>query len=485
MERREIPPGIAAAGVALIAAGAFGLRFYHIGGPSFWRDEVFSALYAGFDGRFLWGRGFAMESNPPLYYSLLHVVIGLFGRSETALRLPSAVASALTCWPVYLLGLRFGGRGAGLAAAALFALAPMDLYYGQEARSYALMTLADAVLLLGAARMLGPAPGWRDALLYGVASVATIYLHATGIFLVAVTGATVAVWLARADRAALAKWVAANAAVAVLALPELAMLRLQAASPNLNWISRFDHWSLIAVVNRVLVDDSLFSPLLALAVSAALLALLAGSLLVRRQRAVALLVTVAIPVVWVVLMSLVSLARPTLIPRIAIWSLVPYCVLCAVVLVDRRRNPLRLPLGAVLAVAYGLGLATQARVYPREDWRGLVADIGSGGGTIRVLAFTPNNTPLPVDYYRPALQRGRDVIVTDQTLPQTAEIGVAGMLGAVSAMPAADFAALADGGHAWLVTTADSAVWRDILARCHTPPRFRRDYNGGLLLLGW
>src|SRR5437899_1614552 len=49
------------------------------------------------------------ERTPPLHYLLLHYWIRLFGDSETAIRLPSAIASVGAIWMLYLLVARLFG----------------------------------------------------------------------------------------------------------------------------------------------------------------------------------------------------------------------------------------------------------------------------------------------------------------------------------------------------------------------------------------
>ena len=76
------------------------------------------------DGRY-WtgpGSGVPMTTRPPGCALILCGIFALFGRSYVAAALLNCLASALTCYPAGLCGRLLGGRKAGYAAAALFAL---------------------------------------------------------------------------------------------------------------------------------------------------------------------------------------------------------------------------------------------------------------------------------------------------------------------------------------------------------------------------
>lgn len=107
-----------------------------------WLDEAVSIDFASLGPRLTMTRMLAYDDpNMRLYYTLLSVWMKFSGTSETAMRLPSAICTALTAPLVYLLGVRFYGRWAGLIAATLFALNAFSVEYGQTIRAYALLTL--------------------------------------------------------------------------------------------------------------------------------------------------------------------------------------------------------------------------------------------------------------------------------------------------------------------------------------------------------
>ncbi len=92
--------------------------------------------------------------HPPLYYLVLKSTTYLWGAGPLGLRLVSLVAGLLTLPVLVLLGNRLpGARWSGLLAAACVAVGRFDLFYSQEARSYALYTLFVLLLVLWLAHL--------------------------------------------------------------------------------------------------------------------------------------------------------------------------------------------------------------------------------------------------------------------------------------------------------------------------------------------
>ena len=123
----------------LLLAVAFVLRLVTLPRKSLWLDELVTLQIAS---RSAWDiitlRG--GDPHPPLYYLLMHYWVRL-GQTELILRLPSALSGVLSVLLLYVLMRRWGQRWAALTAALLLAIAPMHVWYSQEARMYALVCL--------------------------------------------------------------------------------------------------------------------------------------------------------------------------------------------------------------------------------------------------------------------------------------------------------------------------------------------------------
>ena len=123
--------------LAIMFLGAV-LRFYGLDFQSLWGGEL-----ASWD---LGGRDTISEvvrdgTQPPLYFLILHFAGWIFGDSEWALRLPSAVAGWLCIPAIYLLGKKLYSEREGIMAALFVAVLWAPVYYGQEARPYAMLIL--------------------------------------------------------------------------------------------------------------------------------------------------------------------------------------------------------------------------------------------------------------------------------------------------------------------------------------------------------
>lgn len=133
---------------------ALGLRLHDIGVEPLWYDELLTGKRAAMTVPDLVSDS-AANLHTPVYFLLAKAMVMLLDGSvdviETALRLPSALAGALTALLACLLARRIApaslrGQWAGLAAGLLVACQPFQVLYGQEARSY---TLVSAFVMMG------------------------------------------------------------------------------------------------------------------------------------------------------------------------------------------------------------------------------------------------------------------------------------------------------------------------------------------------
>jgi uncharacterized membrane protein len=135
--------------VAATLVGAL-LRFFHLGHPSLWIDEVFTWYAADVGAHMPWSH--VLENvHGPLYTLILHSWAGVAGDGEWAMRFPSAVFGTLAVPSVAWLAGRWLGRSSAIPAAWLAAGSPFLVWYSQEARNYAMLIPCVA---LGAVAML-------------------------------------------------------------------------------------------------------------------------------------------------------------------------------------------------------------------------------------------------------------------------------------------------------------------------------------------
>jgi hypothetical protein len=162
--------------VALTLVGG-GLRFATLDVQSFDSDEAFGVSRV-LDGSL--GHLFAAlpetESNPPTYYVLAWLWGQLFGFGEVGIRSLSALVGTAVIPVVYLAGRELATRRAGLVAAAFAAVNPLLIFYAQEARNFALLTLCASLSIWFLARVLQE-PSWRRLALWSGACVLAVSVH--------------------------------------------------------------------------------------------------------------------------------------------------------------------------------------------------------------------------------------------------------------------------------------------------------------------
>ncbi len=150
--------------VAGIALG-FLLRFVALGAHSLWVDELLTIKNAhiGEPGVFSY---ITHNLQGPAVSLLTHFWAGL-GTSEAMLRLPFAVAGALTVPALYLLARDLTGSWTALHTTFLMALSPIHIWYSQEVRGYAFVVLFSVLATYALVRWLKAGRG-RTLALYGV-----------------------------------------------------------------------------------------------------------------------------------------------------------------------------------------------------------------------------------------------------------------------------------------------------------------------------
>lgn len=168
MPARRPTVGRHTAALALFTAALL-LRLWRLDAQPLWFDEALSAhIAAAPDGLEF------VHNTPPLYHWMTRWWTDWFGHDAFALRWLSALASAASVWATcHAAWAAFGARAAW-AAAGFAAVAPLHVYYGQEARDYALLTCFLTVALWQAWRF-GQAP--RPGAWFGAALAAALALH--------------------------------------------------------------------------------------------------------------------------------------------------------------------------------------------------------------------------------------------------------------------------------------------------------------------
>lgn len=423
--------------LAPLALAALALRLWGLDRTSLWRDEGYTVVFTHLPWRTLLGFGAGYDVHPPLYYALTKVV-ALALPDALAGRALSAVAGALTIVALYACAVRLLDRRAALVAAAVLALAPLHLWYSQEARMYTLLGFFVTLALLA---LLGAAGTWSPwwVVLGGGATLLALYTDTTALYaLVPLAFVGLALFrdrprrglaLAGAGGAALllfAPWAIRNATISGTAaqrgasyldvgaaqLGTAALALLGVDSGGYYWGAPSTPWNAWPAARPLLV-------------ALAILAACGAALLVARSDARGRLVATTIAALTAALCgvaTLISLLTPafadrTLLPALGGWALL---VGAATMLGGRRARALvGVGLAATLLIST-LTTAGVAQTGTRQDYRAFAAAVSvAARDGLPLLTNDPISDTL-IDLYQPGALPPNTRRVTDLTATATA-----------------------------------------------------------------
>jgi 4-amino-4-deoxy-L-arabinose transferase-like glycosyltransferase len=169
---------------------ALGLRIYRLGTQPLWLDEIY-AVQLVHEGPLAILRNSLIDPHPPLFYLFQWLASG-FGaaQSEWGWRWLSMLSGALTVPLLYLLCRRFSGRQASALAGLALAVSPVHVYYSQEARSYAFVTLLAVWSTLLIAQILSDPGSLRRWVALAVLSLVGLYSSYFYMLIIGVQGLT-------------------------------------------------------------------------------------------------------------------------------------------------------------------------------------------------------------------------------------------------------------------------------------------------------
>jgi 4-amino-4-deoxy-L-arabinose transferase-like glycosyltransferase len=204
--------------VALVLLLAAAVRLWGLHTQSLSMDEVTELTIARRD---LSAIPWVSDGFPPLYHLLLHIWLKLFP-GDDASRWLALILGVLSVLAIWRLGHLLGGRVIGECTALCLALSPLHVWYSQEGRAYTLYFLVAVVALWLFFRAIETARQ-SDWMMYGLACAAGMYVHYY--FFVLVLANAVILVAERPGRRHLGPAVAAHAAIALLSVPLVWVVR--------------------------------------------------------------------------------------------------------------------------------------------------------------------------------------------------------------------------------------------------------------------
>ncbi|WP_052442311.1 glycosyltransferase family 39 protein [Streptacidiphilus neutrinimicus] len=342
-----------------------GMGLYGIGGRQPWEDEYASWWAASLSwsdlGRLLSHVDIVLAP----YYAAMHLWIGAFGDSPTAMRLPSVLAMATAAGLLVPLGRRLFDARVGLAAGLLFAVIPMTSRYAQEARPYAFAVLAAVAATLLLYRAIDqPCLGrWT-----GYAALVTAMGLAHLVTLTVLAAHFVALLIERSPggRPRLLPWAASVAAGILPVLPLIWFGHAQ--SQQIAWLEQ-TNMTLAALPGQLFRSTPAGWTVIAIG--------LLGVLLVRARTTVVLCWAALPPLVLYATRSTLDLfLNRYLIFTLPAWALLAGAAVCVLIRKLPGTAPWREPLAAAAAalalalVTLGAFAAVRANPLPGEpDWQ--------------------------------------------------------------------------------------------------------------------
>ncbi len=210
-------------GLLVIIYVAFMLRVIRLDFQPLWWDEGWTLYFATADVPTMIART-AIDIHPPFYYLILHLWTLVAGSSAISVRLFSALVGIVSVPLIFVVGRRLFGVRVGIMAALAMALAPLQIYYSQEARMYALATLlvlASVYLCLTLLqREEKGGASWIHWVLYLLVTALAMYTQYYAAFIPAAQTIFLLVWHWR-HRAFLVKWLGVQAVLLLVYLPWL------------------------------------------------------------------------------------------------------------------------------------------------------------------------------------------------------------------------------------------------------------------------
>ena len=126
--------GLATIAVLLVA---FWLRVWRLGVSDLWLDEAISYFVANRSPMDIIAYTAAnIAEHPPGYYFLLHFWMRILGTSEFSLRLFTVMGALLAISLTMLVARRWFGNSIALLTSVLFAVQPLAMFLGRDARMY-------------------------------------------------------------------------------------------------------------------------------------------------------------------------------------------------------------------------------------------------------------------------------------------------------------------------------------------------------------
>jgi mannosyltransferase len=418
--------------LGIFIAGAY-FRLYEIGSKTIWLDEAFSIFMATKPVPEMLRLVIEIEKHPPLYYLLLHAWMQIGDDSAAWVRAFSALFGILTLPVIYLAGKQLASRKAGILAALILAINPLQIAFAQETRVYTLLTFAVTFTIWMLIRLLTDPRSFSQPIGSGFAArlkrnsdsishatdftwlgyilgtAGVCYLHNTGFFFPLAVNIFVFGFILsrrfnkveglRFSPPSIKNWIIAQLGAFLLWSPWIGPFIAQSRDLDQNFWIPMPTWEIILdTIRALLIDNLQYSGWLSFAwIPVVLLGILGLVYFCRQPVAIALLLTLFFTPILGQL--LVSLRVPIFYVRALIWVPVPFFLAMAAGILSLRRRFLISAAVAMLVFFNFIGASNYFNYAEKERWDQAAAYVAENVVKDDMIIFNAGWVQIPFDYY--------------------------------------------------------------------------------------
>lgn len=406
-----------------IALVAVGLRLFRLRAESYWVDEAISVnLVESKTVVELLFRFRPNDPHPPLYYVLLDGWTTVFGTSEFATRLLSALLGVAAVIVLYRVGWLLFDRRIGAVSALLAAVSPFQIWFSQETRMYSLLVLLTVVSFYWFLRIHADGSAERSITRsdvgYVLSTVLLGYAHFFALFAILAQNLYVLsrpfVRAVPRSRLTIRRWLALQGGTAVLLGPWLFELLQRAVAASgggggVSWIpmptAETVRQTFVAYLGSLLFQQS-FPVLVTLLVSTCIILALSvrdteAAETVRRGAPVnstyLVVLWLVTPILVPVLLSYVL--SPIYRPHYSIGASLAFFLLVAKGVRAFSRPSLQYVVLGLLLVGLALPLSTYYENDQKQQWREAATQVEGTVAGDDVVLIKPHWTKAAFEYY--------------------------------------------------------------------------------------
>ena len=343
------------------------------------------------------------DFHPPLYFAILWIWGHVFGFSEISVRLPSVILAVATLGLTYLIGKDLFSKKIGLLTALILTLAPLHIYYSQEARMYSLSCFAAALSFYFLIRLV-QGKSWLGYILSLVLLLYSGYL----VYLILPSQLIFVLW---SKKSFLKKVVLSQIISLICLVPWLSIFNQQLQTGRMAAIL-LPNWAQVVgggtvkniglLVTKTITGRISFDNKLVYGLAIVIPGIVYGFLILRAV--IKLTWQIKLLLCWIIIPIILALLISIFIPVFSyfrmIFILPAFYLIVALGLETLPKKYFRLALGfLIISSLFFLGIFYTNPRFQRENWKGAVSTLENRAGQETVIMFEDNNIPAPYLYY--------------------------------------------------------------------------------------